>query len=104
MTSSYGRMAQDLVANAFDGDINLDETERLLSAVGGGALLLTSANLRSIRGLLATVVGASLLYRGMTGHCPFYSILGVQTCSLGSKNRAWTGSSGRERTESSVVS
>jgi Protein of unknown function (DUF2892) len=103
MTSSYQRMAQDIVANALNSEINLDETERVLSAVGGGALLLTTANLRSMRGLLATVVGASLVYRGMTGHCPFYSILGMRTCSTGSNSRAWTGSSMRERTNAVVI-
>ncbi len=96
MTKSYSQMAQEIAAKAFDSDVNLDENERFLSAVGGGALLLTTASLRSVRGLLATVVGASLVYRGVTGHCPFYSITGIRTCPAGSKRNAWTGSSARE--------
>jgi uncharacterized membrane protein len=103
MTSSCKAITQDIAAKALNNDINLDETERLLSSVGGGALLLMTANLRSMRGLLATVVGAGLLYRGMTGHCPLYSILGVRTCSVGRNFRTWTGSSGRERTEAAAV-
>jgi uncharacterized membrane protein len=72
----------------------------VMSAVGGGALLLTNSSLRSLRGLLATAVGASLVYRGLTGHCPFYSALGVNTCSersTGKLERTWTGSSASER-------
>jgi uncharacterized membrane protein len=88
MTNTYGMLAQDFAAKAFDREINLDETERVLSAVGGGALLLTTANLRSIRGLLATVAGASMVYRGFTGHCPLYSILGVCTCADEAKGHA----------------
>jgi uncharacterized membrane protein len=103
MMNSCKGITQDIAAKALNTDINLDETERLLSAVGGGALLLTTANLRSVRGLLATVVGTGLLYRGMTGHCPCYSILGVRTCSPGANTRAWTGSSVRERTEAAAV-
>ncbi len=99
MTKSYGQMAQEIAAKAIDPDVNLDENERFLSAVGGGALLLTTANLRSIRGLLATAVGASLVYRGITGHCPFYSVLGMRTCPAGTKKGTWTGSSAPERRE-----
>jgi|ERR1700722_12941403 uncharacterized membrane protein len=101
MKSTYGSLAQDLAAKAFDTDVNLDETERLLSAVGGGALLLTTANLRSMRGLLATIVGASLLYRGFSGHCPMYSVLGVCTCTDGAKGHV--GFSMRERPEATVA-
>ncbi len=103
MKSSTKSIVQDMTTKALSAEINLDQTERLLSAVGGGALLLTTANLRSLRGLLATVAGASLLYRGMTGHCPLYSILGVQSCSTESKSRAWTGSSAPERAESTAA-
>jgi uncharacterized membrane protein len=102
MTKSYGRLAQEIAAKAFDGDVNLDETQRFLSTVSGGALLLTTANLRSIRGLLATAIGATLVYRGMTGHCPVSSLLGMRTCAIGSKRRNWTGSSVREHTDVGV--
>jgi hypothetical protein len=102
MTRSYRQMAQEIAAKALDSDINLDENERFLSAVGGGALLLTTANLRSVRGLLATAVGASLVYRGITGHCPFYSIFGMRTCPAGSKRSTWTGSSARGLREADV--
>lgn len=100
MQSSYVEMAQDLACKAFgSNEINLDETERIFSAIGGGAVLLTSANLRSLRGLLATVIGGSLVYRGLTGHCPFYSAVGFKTSdkSAAAKGRSSSTSGSRER-------
>jgi uncharacterized membrane protein len=87
MKGSYTDMAQQLAAKAFENETNVDETERLVSAIAGGAVLLTSANLRSLHGLLATVVGASLVYRGVTGHCSLYSLLGVKTCGQRSSRK-----------------
>jgi uncharacterized membrane protein len=101
MKGSFTEMAQDLAAKAFDCRVNMDDTERIVSAVGGGALLLTSSNLRSLRGLLATAVGASLIYRGMTGRCPFYSVLGMKTCGQTSLARQHHSNS-RERAGVSV--
>ncbi|HUE12933.1 MAG TPA: DUF2892 domain-containing protein [Planctomycetaceae bacterium] len=100
MTGSFTEMAQQVASKAFDKQLNVDETERLVSAIGGGAVLLTTANLRSLRGLLATVVGASLVYRGVTGHCPFYSFLGLKTCGQESRGKdcgSQSNSGSRER-------
>jgi len=79
MKGSDTQAVQRCAARAFENTINVDETERLVSAIGGGAILLTSARLRSLRGLVATLMGASLIDRGVTGHCPRYSLLGVKT-------------------------
>jgi uncharacterized membrane protein len=61
------------------GAINVGQTERLAS-VGLGAFLLSSGlnNLtrHPIKGLLRTVIGGFLLYRGVSGNCPAYSALG----------------------------
>jgi uncharacterized membrane protein len=100
MTGSFTEIAQQVASKAFDKQLNVDETERLVSAIGGGAVLLTTANLRSLRGLLATVVGASLVYRGVTGHCPFYSFLGLKTCGQESRGKncgSLSNSGSRER-------
>ncbi|MDQ3255433.1 MAG: DUF2892 domain-containing protein [Acidobacteriota bacterium] len=59
--------------------INVGETERLASAVGGGALALYGLSPRSWGGLALAILGGSLLYRGTTGHCSTYSALGVNT-------------------------
>src|SRR5829696_7008442 len=61
------------------GTINVGQTERMVS-VGLGAFLLSSGlnNLtrHPIKGLLRTIIGGALLYRGASGHCPVYSGLG----------------------------
>jgi len=91
MKGSYSQAVQQCASKAFDNTVNVDETERLVSAIGGGAILLTTASLRSFRGLVATLMGASLIYRGVTGHCPCYSLLGLKT-SDGHAGRTQRGS------------
>ena len=98
MKGSYTDVIQEYAAKAFDDTVNVDETERLVSAIGGAAILLTSADLRSLRGLLATLMGASLIYRGVSGHCGMYSVLGIQTCSKDNgKSRSGSNSGSRQR-------
>jgi uncharacterized membrane protein len=100
MKGSYTHSVQQCASKAFENTINVDETERLISAIGGGAILLTTASLRSFRGLIATLMGASLIYRGVTGHCPCYSLLGVKTSEEGAGNRqrgSMSASGSRER-------
>jgi len=58
--------------------INVGETERLISAIGGGALLLHGLR-RSIGSLALAVGGGMLLYRGLSGHCRTYEALGFNT-------------------------
>lgn len=58
---------------------NVSETERLLSAVGGGALTLYGLSRGSVGGLLLAGVGGALLYRGLSGHCSLYAALGVSS-------------------------
>lgn len=61
-----------------DGRVNVGEMERLLSVIGGGALVLYG--LRRSLGHLALILGGSaLVYRGLTGHCKVYQRLGVNT-------------------------
>lgn len=61
------------------GVINVSDTERLVS-VGLGAFLLSSglSNLtrKPVKGLLRTMVGGFLLYRGASGNCPVYGSMG----------------------------
>jgi len=59
--------------------VNVGETERVLSAVGGGALALAGLARRDIMGLGMAAFGAALLYRGLSGHCHFYGSLGFHT-------------------------
>lgn len=61
------------------GIVNVGQNERMVS-VGLGAFLLSSGlnNLtrHPIKGLLRTVLGGALLYRGVSGHCPVYASMG----------------------------
>jgi uncharacterized membrane protein len=59
--------------------INVGDTERLLSILGGAALSLFGLSRRSLGGLGLAAVGGSLIYRGTTGDCPYYRSLGVST-------------------------
>jgi uncharacterized membrane protein len=53
--------------------VNVGDTERLLSALAGTGLALFGLVRRSYGGLALAGLGASLIYRGATGHCPLYS-------------------------------
>jgi uncharacterized membrane protein len=56
---------------------NVGGAERLLSALGGGALALYGLKRGGMGGAAMAVAGGSLLYRGATGHCELYKALGV---------------------------
>lgn len=57
--------------------INVSDTERKVS-MGIGALLgFYGVSRKSIRGLVLAAIGAGLVKRGVTGHCPIYSITGT---------------------------
>jgi len=59
--------------------VNVGDTERWLSLAGGGLLALVGLREGGLTGLLLAGVGGSLIYRGVTGHCPGYSALGINT-------------------------
>ena len=66
------------------GEANVGETERWASGIAGGALALYGlAGRRSLFGGLLAAFGGTLLYRGITGHCPLYGALGVDTRGRG---------------------
>jgi uncharacterized membrane protein len=59
--------------------INVGDTERWLSLLGGSALALYGLSRGNLAGLGLAVAGGSLVYRGATGHSALYSALGVNT-------------------------
>lgn len=64
--------------------VNVGDTERLISVVGGGVLLaagLYGLSKGSWTGLVAGVIGGSLVYRGTTGHCSLYQAIGVSSAA-----------------------
>lgn len=61
--------------------VNVNESERLASIIGGGSLALLGLFRRSATGAGFFFGGIYFLYRGLTGHCPVYELLGFSTAS-----------------------
>ena len=61
--------------------INVGNPERWLSVIAGSALAAYGLKRRSIPGLVLSAVGGALVWRGATGHCPVYEILGLSTAA-----------------------
>ncbi len=59
--------------------VNVGATERIASAVAGGFLTMFGLRRRGTAGYGMALLGAELLYRGASGHCKSYSVLGVST-------------------------
>lgn len=52
--------------------VNVGDTERLVSLVGGGLLAVAGLRRGSLPGTLMALAGGALAARGLTGHCPVY--------------------------------
>jgi uncharacterized membrane protein len=61
------------------GQINVGSRERAASFVMGGALLALGMGRSGTGKALLSVLGGSLLFRGLSGHCPVYQTLGADT-------------------------
>jgi hypothetical protein len=66
-------------AAAHGDQVNVAMNERLISIGTGGALLLNSLIGPKRSRPLSFLVAAGLLYRGLTGHCHTYAMLGIDT-------------------------
>lgn len=65
------------------GKINIGDTERAISIMAGGLILLKGVAKLPFVTLAAVVAGGALVYRGLTGHCQAYEALGVSSaCNL----------------------
>jgi hypothetical protein len=56
--------------------INVGDMERQLSMIGGTALAVYGLLHRSFTGLTLAAIGGALIWRGHTGHCEMYHMLG----------------------------
>jgi uncharacterized membrane protein len=65
------------------GQINVGQTERTVSAVGGALLAGLGLSHGGLSGLALAAVGGALVYRGATGHCSVYAATGVNTAHHG---------------------
>src|SRR5438128_235126 len=59
--------------------VNVADTERMISFVGGGLMTVFGLREGSLGGLCLALAGGALAYRGLTGHCHMYEALGVST-------------------------
>ena len=62
-----------------DAAQNVNDLERLLSVVAGGALAAYALKRRGASGLAAGVLGGFFVQRGVTGHCYAYDSLGLDS-------------------------
>ena len=62
---------------------NISNTERMVSAIGGGLLTAIGIERRSPGGLALALIGGDLLRRAITGHSNMYELLGVRTAPVG---------------------
>lgn len=60
-------------------EINISQPERVASVLGGSLLTLIGLRRRSTFGAFVAVMGGSLVYRGLTGHCATYAAIGKNT-------------------------
>ena len=63
--------------------VNVNDRERWLSLIGGGALGVIGLTRGTLPGLGLAALGGALIYRGLTGHCPAYAALGMDSAKHG---------------------
>jgi uncharacterized membrane protein len=61
------------------GAINVGDTERTMSVLAGGFVLLHGLSKLSLSTIVTAVAGGALIYRGLTGHCSVYQALESST-------------------------
>jgi uncharacterized membrane protein len=60
-------------------EINVGDIERQFSMIGGTALAICGLLRGSMSGLSLAAIGGALIWRGHTGHCEMYHMLGHNT-------------------------
>src|SRR3712207_1078470 len=65
--------------------VNISDTERWLTSIGGGALTTYGLMRKSWPGAALAVAGGYMVYRSMSGYCPTYNALSVKLTSKGSQ-------------------
>ncbi|HEX8565661.1 MAG TPA: SRPBCC family protein [Pyrinomonadaceae bacterium] len=61
--------------------INVGETERIVSGIGGGLLTAYGLTRGDLIGVGIALLGGSLVYRSATGHCSVYGAAGINTAA-----------------------
>ncbi len=80
-TGAHGQQHEksDHVSQGGSLEKNVGQAERMASLVGGALLALVGVSRMSLTNVILVGVGASLLFRGSTGHCSLYQQLGMNT-------------------------
>src|SRR4051794_19833135 len=60
-------------------ETNVGKSERIASALTGGALIAYGLKRRDTLGILLSLLGGGLAIRGATGHCEVYKKLGIDS-------------------------
>jgi uncharacterized membrane protein len=60
-------------------NINVGAGERYISLLGGVAMIWLAMRQRGMATLLMSLIGGEMIYRGVTGNCPIYSGLKINT-------------------------
>lgn len=66
-------------ANGGGAGVNISETERWVSTIGGGALAAAGLARKDWKGVAMATMGGAMLVRGVTGHCPINEATGRNT-------------------------
>jgi uncharacterized membrane protein len=91
----------DILTNT---NTNVGDAERVVSAVGGGALLAYGLKRRDTLGIALAVLGGGLALRGATGHCQVYDAMDVDTSDSEGRNTTFSkGRSGKIHVKKSIT-
>jgi uncharacterized membrane protein len=81
------------------GNVNVGKKERWAMVLGGAALAALALRRRSKGSLGLAALGAPLLWRGATGHCPVYQKMGIDTANgLGTSSFSSSSTQGQPMT------
>jgi uncharacterized membrane protein len=82
---------------------NISDVEKWLSLAAGTGFALYGLTRRKTAGWALTALGAMLIQRGASGHCPTYEALGVNTAGTGDDTRRALGGRSGTNVEESVT-
>lgn len=67
---------------------NVGDLERWISSIGGGALTMLGMRRGGLLGTALALTGGSLIWRGVSGQCPAYQALDINTASSSASSPA----------------
>jgi uncharacterized membrane protein len=95
-----GQLAQ---GGARNHGANVGDAERLLSAAGGGLFAWLGFKQGGLLGTGLALLGGGLIYRGLSGHCPMYAALGVNSAGRHSPQASVAAGHGIKMTQAVAI-